>query len=155
MKHPTRFVVRLADVAKWLDVEERNLKNPLLRQIATEGRDFRVGRGRSTGGRPKEDVLLTKDCLHRLIALSCTAKAKEVRAAGLSVDQMCQALGGEISLSRMVVAVTRRRRVLPPPTGRSRRGRLRDESSQKERERELSGKRRASVNACTTNNNVS
>src|SRR5665648_63163 len=54
------FSVKLEDLAEILDCLEANLKNVLLREMK-EGKDFKIEKGKSKGGRPKDNIWLSSD----------------------------------------------------------------------------------------------
>ena len=57
----TDFVINLFILAKWLMTTKGDLKKTLL-NFYTKNIDYKTKKGVSTGGRPKEIILLTPDC---------------------------------------------------------------------------------------------
>ena len=53
----------------------------------TKNLDYKISKGKSTGGRPSEIILLTPNCFKRLCMLSKTKKAEEVRTYFLELEK--------------------------------------------------------------------
>lgn len=82
------FHIRLDRLAKWLRVLEGNLKDTLVLSYR-EHDDFVVHKGRlSTGGRPKDTVLLTPDCFKRFCRKSRTKHSDEFWGHFVSLEQL-------------------------------------------------------------------
>ena len=72
------FTVNLQDLAEALETREDNLKVVLLNE-AKEGRDYEIKIEKKVGrGRPKNHILMTRDCVKRVATRSQTKKAKQV-----------------------------------------------------------------------------
>ena len=58
-----------------------------LKNSYTKNLDYTITKGKSTGGRPAEIIMLTPDCFKRLCMLSKTKKAEEVRSYFLQLEK--------------------------------------------------------------------
>jgi phage anti-repressor protein len=80
------FVINLEILTIWLKVRKSTIKDTLLNSY-TKGIDYKTKKGESTGGRPKEIIMLTPDCFKRLTMLSKTKKAEEVRSYFIELEK--------------------------------------------------------------------
>lgn len=80
------YVLDLNVISKWLKSRKETLKETLTNTY-TKNLDYKIKKGKSTGGRPSEIILLTPDCFKRLCMLSKTKKAEEVRTYFLEIEK--------------------------------------------------------------------
>jgi phage anti-repressor protein len=82
------FVIDLDVLSKWLGGYKSNIKDTLLKSY-TKDIDYIVSKSNEkTNGRPRENILLTPDCMKRLCMLSRTKKAEEVRTYFLDLEKL-------------------------------------------------------------------
>lgn len=84
--HQTDFVINLETLTIWLKARKSTIKNTLINSY-TKNIDYKTKKGVSTGGRPKEIILLTPDCFKRLTMMSRTKKAEEVRSYFIQLEK--------------------------------------------------------------------
>lgn len=80
------FVIDLDVLTKWLKSRKDNLKETLTNSYV-KNIDYKIKKGKSSGGRPKNIVLLTSDCFKRLTMSSKTKKAEEVRTYFIELEK--------------------------------------------------------------------
>jgi phage anti-repressor protein len=80
------FVINLEIITKWLKTTKGHLKETLINSYSINI-DYKTNKGKTTGGRPNEIVLLTPDCFKRLIMSSKTKKAEEVRTYFIELEK--------------------------------------------------------------------
>jgi phage anti-repressor protein len=83
---PNDFVVNLEILAKWLKSRKSTIKDTLTASYIKNA-DYKIKKGESTGGRPKEIIMLTPECFKRLTMLSKTKKAEEVRTYFIQLEK--------------------------------------------------------------------
>jgi phage anti-repressor protein len=82
----TDFIISLDIIAKWLKSTKGDM-NKTLTNSYVKNVDYKILKGKSTGGRPSDIILLTPDCFKRLCMLSRTKKAEEVRTYFLEIEK--------------------------------------------------------------------
>ena len=82
----TDFVINLETFTTWLKVRKSTIKSTLINSY-TKNIDYKIKKGESSGGRPKEIIILTPDCFKRLTMLSRTKKAEEVRSYFIQLEK--------------------------------------------------------------------
>jgi phage anti-repressor protein len=80
------YVINLDILAKWLKSRKDNLKDTL-KNSYVKNIDYKIKKGKSTGGRPSEIILLTPECFKRLTMSSKTVKAEEVRTYFIQLEK--------------------------------------------------------------------
>ena len=80
------FVINLETIAKWLKTTKGHLKETLSNSYSINI-NYKIKKGKTTGGRPGEIILLTPDCFKRLIMSSKTKKAEEVRTYFIELEK--------------------------------------------------------------------
>jgi len=83
----TDFVINLETLVKWLGAIKNSLKETLTKSYAKDV-DYTVEKDTTkTYGRHREKIMLTPDCMKRLIMLSKTKKAEEVRTYFIELEK--------------------------------------------------------------------
>jgi len=83
----TDFVINLDKLAIWLKAIKGSLKETLMASY-TKDVDYKVEKQlENKKGRPNEIIMLTPDCMKRLIMLSKTKKAEEVRTYFIELEK--------------------------------------------------------------------
>ena len=83
----TDFVINLETLVKWLGAIKNSLKETLTKSY-TKDVDYTVEKDTTkTYGRHREKIMLTPDCMKRLIMLSKTKKAEEVRTYFIELEK--------------------------------------------------------------------
>lgn len=80
------FVINLETIAKWLKSNKGDLKKTLTNSYS-KNIDYKMKKGKTTGGRPNEIILLSPDCFKRLTMSSKTKKAEEVRTYFIELEK--------------------------------------------------------------------
>lgn len=83
----TDFVINLDALTKWLQGTKGNIKDTLITSY-TKDVDYIIEKDPTkTFGRHREKIMLTPDCMKRLIMLSKTKKAEEVRTYFIELEK--------------------------------------------------------------------
>ena len=80
------FTITLRDLAEVLETREDSLKRVLLAE-AKEGRDYDIKIENNTKGRPKNHILMTRDCVKRVASRSQTKNAKQVLTYLITMEE--------------------------------------------------------------------
>jgi len=80
------YIINMHTLAKWLKTAPESLMKTLVKSY-TKNIDYTLKKGKSTGGRPSNIVMLTPDCFKRLCMRSTTKKAEEVRTYFIELEK--------------------------------------------------------------------
>jgi phage anti-repressor protein len=80
------FVIDLEILAKWLNSAKGDIKKTLTNTYI-KNVDYKIKKGKTTGGRPSEIIMLTADCFKRLTMSSKTKKAESVRTYFIELEK--------------------------------------------------------------------
>ena len=83
MKIDNKIYINFDKIVKWLNTRKNDLKETLVFSYV-ENIDYIIKKGKSTGGRPAEIIMITPNCFKNICLLSRTEKAKEIRKYILS-----------------------------------------------------------------------
>lgn len=99
---------------QWIGYARKDYAVDALRRSFVEGRDFSGERRKSTGGRPSEEIRLTKDCFKQFCMLARTEKGRQVRQYFIQCEEKLQSLAAhavpandELYLAQALMAADR------------------------------------------------
>lgn len=78
---------------QWIGYARKDYAIDALRRSFVQGRDFSGERRKSTGGRPSEEIRLTKDCFKQFCMLALTDKGREVRQYFIQCEEKLHEVG--------------------------------------------------------------
>lgn len=95
---------------QWIGYARKDYAVDALRRSFVQGRDFSGAHRKSTGGRPSEEIRLTKDCFKQFCMLALTEKGREVRRYFIECEEKLQTISQVVnqpgmSLEEMAVVV--------------------------------------------------
>lgn len=78
---------------QWVGYARKDYAVDALRRSFVQGRDFSGERRKSTGGRPSEEIRMTKDCFKQFCMLALTDKGREVRQYFIQCEEKLHEVG--------------------------------------------------------------
>lgn len=82
------FEITLNQLSMWIGTTESNLKKTLIKSYI-DGVDYQIEfTNKLKGGRSKENIYLTSDCLKRLCLRSKSPKAEQIRSYFILIEEM-------------------------------------------------------------------
>lgn len=101
----SEYPVDFDDAWKWVGYSSKGNAKTLLQKEFSEGQDFFCEPRKSTGGRPGEEIYLTKDCFKAFCMMAGTEKGRKVRTYFIEVEKKYFKPAKPMSQLDMVIAM--------------------------------------------------